>query len=174
MTVNYTSVNPAWGIKHYTGREFAELWMSREHLGNRALATQHLLGLPYFKYVGNSSHDDASGHNSEEAEVNEIIVTWQILASHARRAPVNAPQADVEKLEYGNPMSPVESETSDHRSFMEHRFVKISPNAGVDGEEIHSHGKEEEKKVWKIASITPSVLYGTGDFMRVRRNEGLP
>lgn len=148
--------------------------MSREHLGNRALATQHLLGLPYFKYVGNSSSQDTSSHNSEEeeGEVNEIIVTWQILASHARRSPVNAPQEDIDKLDYGNPMSPVDSETSDHRSFMEHRFVKITPDAGVDGEEIHSGGKE--KKVWKIASITPSVIYGTGDFMRVRRNEGVP
>ncbi|KAJ5522645.1 scytalone dehydratase [Penicillium frequentans] len=42
------------------------------------------------------------------------------------------------------------TETSDGRTYMEHQFVK------VDGK-------------WKIARITPSLIYQTGDFMHIRR-----
>lgn len=45
------------------------------------------------------------------------------------------------------------SETSDHRAYMEHRFIKL------DGK-------------WKIAKITPKLIYSTGNWMRIRRPEG--
>lgn len=92
----------------------------------KPLATQHLIGLPYFKLVA----DD------------EIVVEWQQLVSHGRRegGVTHAVQEGV-------------SETSDHRSYVEHRFTK------VDGK-------------WKIAKITPKLTYNTGNFMRIRRPEG--
>jgi len=132
VTIDYTLIVAAWGAKHYTALDFANLWLSDEHLGLKPLATQHLLAQPYFKLV--------SG--------NEIIVQWQQLASHGRRAD--------EDLNSGvKDTSNVITETSDGRSYMEHRFVKVE-------------GK------WKIARITPSLLYQTGDFMRIRRPEGQP
>ncbi|KAL1888556.1 hypothetical protein Sste5346_009513 [Sporothrix stenoceras] len=130
VAVDYSNVVAAWGIKHYTADEFAALWLSEEHLGLPPLATQHLLGQPLFKSV----------------TADEIVVKWQQLASHGRR-----PDGE-QKGSGGGP--PVVSETSDGRSYMEHRFVKQA-----DGR-------------WKIASITPSLLYTTGDFMRIRRPVG--
>lgn len=126
MIVDYTSVVPAWGEKFYTSQEFANEWLSPEHLGNKALATQHLLAQPYFKSV----------------TADEIVVQWQQLASHGRRSDRDSGRKSIE-------------ETSDGRSWMEHKFVKI------DGR-------------WKIARITPELSYDTGDFMRVRRPEGAP
>jgi len=108
----------------YTDTEFAKEWLSSKHLGLKPLATQHLLGQPYFKRV----------------DPNEIIVEWQQLASHGRRA--DEIQDASAKI----------TETSDGRSYMEHRFIK------VDGK-------------WKISGITPSLIYQTGDFARIRRPE---
>ena len=131
VTVDYSLIVAAWGVKHYTADEFAALWLSEEHLGLPPLATQHLLGQPYFKSV----------------TANEIVVKWQQLASHGRR-----PDKDEKAQDNGGP--PVVNETSDGRSYMEHRFEKQ-----VDGR-------------WKIVGITPSLLYTTGDFMRIRRPVG--
>ncbi|CAK7229503.1 hypothetical protein SBRCBS47491_007269 [Sporothrix bragantina] len=125
VAVDYTLIVAAWGVKHYTSDEFAALWLSEEHLGLKPLATQHLLGQPYFKSV------------TED----EIVVQWQQLASHGRRTD--------DKTD----TSAVITETSDGRSYMEHRFIR------VDGQ-------------WKITGITPSLLYQTGDFMRIRRPAG--
>ncbi|CAK7205298.1 hypothetical protein SEUCBS139899_008067 [Sporothrix eucalyptigena] len=131
VAVDYTLIVAAWGIKHYTADEFAALWLSEEHLGLKPLATQHLLGQPYFKSVT----DD------------EIVVQWQQLASHGRRQDVGG--------DGPKDTSAVITETSDGRSYMDHRFIK------VDG-------------LWKITGITPSLLYQTGDFMRIRRAAGEP
>lgn len=120
---------PAWGEKRYTSRDFAKEWLNPEHLGNKALATQHLLAQPYFKSVA----------------ADEIVVQWQQLASHGRW------ETDSE----GKDGRKMINETSDGRSWMEHKFVRI------DGK-------------WKIARITPELSYDTGDFMRVRRLEGAP
>ncbi|KAF4341206.1 scytalone dehydratase [Fusarium beomiforme] len=129
VSVDYTLIVPAWGTKHYTAAEFAALWLSEEHLGLKPLVTQHLLAQPYFKKV----------------TADEIVVEWQQLASHGRlRADDgSARDASAERI----------SETSDGRSHMEHRFVR------VEGQ-------------WKISKITPSLLYQTGNFMRIRRPEG--
>lgn len=114
-----------WGEKEYTAHEFASEWLSAEHLGLKPLATQHLLAQPYFKYVAED----------------EIVVEWQQLASHGRR--------DDELRDTSGSIT----ETSDGRSYMEHKFVQ------VDGR-------------WKISRITPSLIYQTGDFMHIRRPEG--
>ncbi|KAK7705702.1 hypothetical protein SLS63_014102 [Diaporthe eres] len=126
VIVDYSLIVPSWGEKRYSGPEFAKEWLSAEHLGLKPLATQHLLGLPYFKLV------------AEE----EIVVEWQQLVSHGRR------ESDV-----AHAVQEGISETSDHRSYVEHRFIKI------DGK-------------WKIARITPKLIYNTGNFMRIRRPEG--
>lgn len=63
---------------------------------------------------------------------------WQQLASHGRKD-----GSDEIK------------ETSDGRSYMEHRFLRI-------------------EGAWKIESITPSLLYTTGNFTRIRRPDGEP
>jgi scytalone dehydratase len=132
VVIDYTLIVAEWGTKAYSAPDFAELWLSEEHLGLKPLATQHLLALPYFKSVTDS----------------EVVVQWQQLASHGRRAD--------EDVESGvKDTSNTITETSDGRSYMEHRFVNVE-------------GK------WKIGRITPSLLYQTGDFMRVRRKEGEP
>ncbi|KAJ0116965.1 scytalone dehydratase [Diaporthe amygdali] len=126
VVVDYSHIVPHWGEKTYTGLGFAQEWLSPEHLGLKPLATQHLLGLPYFKLVADE----------------EIVVEWQQLVSHGRR------EGDVTHA-----VQEGVSETSDHRSYVEHRFIK------VDGK-------------WKIAKITPKLIYNTGNFMRIRRPEG--
>jgi scytalone dehydratase len=126
VVVDYTGVVPAWGRKEYKAEAFADEWLSELHLGLKPLATQHLLGLHYFK----------------SATEKEIIVEWQQIASHGRH----------EKGEDGaNPLRKIE-EQSNHRTYMEHTFVKREGN-------------------WKIAVIKPSVLFSPGDFMNVRRPE---
>jgi scytalone dehydratase len=130
VTIEYTHIVAAWGSKSYSAADFANLWLSDEHLGLKPLATQHLLAQPYFKSVT----DD------------EIVVQWQQLASHGRRA-------DEDVKSGVKDTSGTILETSDGRSYMEHQFVQVE-------------GK------WKIRRITPSLLYQTGDFMRIRRPEG--
>ncbi|KAJ5921737.1 hypothetical protein N7454_009211 [Penicillium verhagenii] len=128
VIVDYTLIVPGWGEKKYSKDEFAAEWTSEEHLGNKALATQHLLAQPYFKSV------------TED----EIIVEWQQIAAHGRRE-------DEVKDSSGKI-----GEISDGHSYMEHLF------------------RRDEAGRWKIARITPSLLYQTGDFQRVRRPVGAP
>ncbi|KAL2784223.1 NTF2-like protein [Aspergillus keveii] len=125
VTVDYSLIVPAWGCKIYTGEAFASAWTATELLGNPILATQHLLGQPYFTSVSEAV----------------ITVQWQQLASHARW------EGDARGA--GGKVG----ESSDGRSFMEQEFRK------VDGK-------------WKIAAITPSLLYYTGDFTRILRPAG--
>ncbi|KAF5630042.1 scytalone dehydratase [Fusarium sp. NRRL 52700] len=129
VSVDYSLIVPAWGIKQYKAAEFATLWLSEEHLGLKPLVTQHLLAQPYFKKV----------------TADEIEVEWQQLASHGRLKADDggARDASAARIE----------ETCDGRSHMQHKFVRVGG-------------------FWKIATITPSLLYQTGDFMRIRRPAG--
>jgi scytalone dehydratase len=61
-------MDPTWGRKTYAAEAFANAWLAAEGLGNPLLATQHLLGQPYFTSVSGAA----------------ITVQWQQLASHAR------------------------------------------------------------------------------------------
>lgn len=72
------------------------------------------------------------------------MVQWQQLASHGRWEDENATESGKQRMIV---------ETSDGRSWMEHKFVRIEGR-------------------WKIARIRPELRYDTGDFMRVRRPEG--
>jgi scytalone dehydratase len=69
------------------------------HLGVKALATQHLLGAPYFKSVTDK----------------EIVVEWQQLASHGRR---------VVGEDFAHPMCKI-GEESDHRGYMGQTYTKV-------------------------------------------------
>ena len=91
---------PTWGSKPYRATEFVDLWLGPTHLGVRPVATQHLLGAPYFKSVTE----------------NEIVVEWQQLASHGRKV-------KGEEETWSSPMARIE-ETSDGRSWMCMTFVK--------------------------------------------------
>ncbi|KAK6199005.1 hypothetical protein LQW54_010203 [Pestalotiopsis sp. IQ-011] len=126
VVVDYSKVVKEWGRISYATEKFVDLWMGPEHLGVKALATQHLLGIPYFKSVA----DD------------EILVEWHQLASHGRRE---------KGSDYSNPMSKI-TETSDGRSWMQQRYVKVA-------------GK------WRIREIRPEAIYHTGDFQQVRRQD---
>ena len=90
---------PAWGSQSFTADGFVEEWLGPKHLGVKALATQHLLGIPYFKSV------------TEE----EIVVEWQQMASHGRR---------VDGEDFARPMCKI-GETSDGRSWMQQTFAKV-------------------------------------------------
>lgn len=75
------------------------------------------------------------------------MVQWQQLASHGRwedESPVSGDSGKKKRMIV---------ETSDGRSWMEHKFVRIEGR-------------------WKIARITPELRYDTGDFRRIRRPEG--
>ncbi|PQE04067.1 Scytalone dehydratase protein [Rutstroemia sp. NJR-2017a BVV2] len=126
VIVDYSKVVPEWGQKHFAADAFVEEWLGPVHLGVKALATQHLLGIPYFKKV------------TEE----EIVVEWQQMASHGRR---------IAGEDFAHPMCKI-GEISDGRSWMQHTLVK------VDGQ-------------WRVAVIKPEVLYHTGDFRRVGRQD---
>ena len=90
---------PAWGLKHFTADAFVEEWLGPKHLGVKALATQHLLGGPYFKSVTDK----------------EIVVEWQQMASHGRR---------VVGEDFTHPMCKI-GETSDGRSWMQQTYVRV-------------------------------------------------
>lgn len=98
--MDYSAVVPAWGCKQYTRAAFVDEWLSTEHLGLKPLATQHLLGLHYFKSV------------SED----EVVVEWQQIASHGRR---------LAGEDFSHPLCKIEAE-SNHRGYMEHTFVKTN------------------------------------------------
>ncbi|KAH8646690.1 hypothetical protein BX600DRAFT_390217 [Xylariales sp. PMI_506] len=129
VAVDYSLVTPTSEVEHYTGEEFARLWLSEKHLGLRPLSAQHLLGQPYFKSVA----------------ADEIVVEWQQLVSLGRRGSAAPDDDDADRKIV---------ETYAGHSHMRHRFVK------VDGK-------------WKITSITPLLIYHTGDFMHIRRPEGV-
>ncbi|TVY76013.1 Scytalone dehydratase [Lachnellula suecica] len=99
VTVDYSAVVPAWGQKHFTADAFVAEWLGPTHLGVKALATQHLLGVPYFQSVTET----------------EIVVEYQQLASHGRK---------IEGEDYASPMCKI-GETSDGRSWMQQTFVKV-------------------------------------------------
>ena len=124
VVVDYSKVVKEFGRVTYKTADFVELWLGPEHLGVKALATQHLMGIPYFKSVTDE----------------EIIVEWHQLASHARRE---------KGTDYSNPMSKI-TETSDGRSWMQQKLVKVA-------------GK------WRIREIRPEAIYHTGDWQQVRR-----
>lgn len=126
LVVDYANVVAAWGRKEYKSEAFVAEWLSEEHLGLKPLATQHLLGMHYFKSV------------SEK----EIVVEWQQIASHGRHEKGEDPKNPLRKIE----------ETSNHRTYMEHTFIKT-------------------ERGWRIAVIKPSVLFAPGDFMNIRRAE---
>lgn len=99
VIIDYMGVMPAWGLMNFSADDFVAEWMGPKHLGVKALATQHLLGVPYFKSVTGD----------------EIIVEWQQLASHGRRIPGE---------DFASPMCKI-GEISDGRSWMQQTFVKI-------------------------------------------------
>lgn len=109
----------------YSAEGFIDEWLGPNHLGSsKALVTFHLLGLPYFHSV------------TEE----EIVVDYQQLASHARRAAGE---------DWTHPECKIEGD-SDGKSWMQQTFVK------VDG-------------VWKISVIKPSIHYRPGSLEHVGR-----
>ncbi|KAH7420215.1 hypothetical protein BKA64DRAFT_752827 [Cadophora sp. MPI-SDFR-AT-0126] len=124
VTVDYSLVVPEWGVKNFTAEAFVDEWLGDKHLGVKSLATQHLLGAPYFKSV----------------TAEEIVVEWQQLASHGRRA---------QGEDFRSPMCRID-ESSDGRSWMQQTYVRS------DGE-------------WRIRAIRPEVLYHTGDFLHIGR-----
>jgi len=126
VDVDYTHVNPEWGVKHYTSDDFAALWTSEEHLGLKAMATQHFLGQPYFASITER----------------EIVVEWQQVAFHGRKVPGE---------DYTNPRCKI-TDTSDGHSYMKHRFVLT-------------------ERGWRIAGITPVLIFGTGDFEKIRKQD---
>ncbi|CEJ58055.1 Putative Catalytic activity: scytalone dehydratases catalize the reaction of Scytalone <=_ 1 [Penicillium brasilianum] len=99
VIVDYSKVVPEMGCRTFAADEFVEEWLGPTHLGVKALATQHLLGAPYFK----------------SATKDEIVVEWQQLASHGRR---------VEGEDFAHPMCKI-GESSDGRSWMQQIFVKV-------------------------------------------------
>lgn len=161
VTIDYTGVNPAWGQKTYDKEVFAKLWMSEEHLGNPVLGTQHLLGLPYFSYVGSRRTEKAETNGKADSgqyqreDVQEIEVNWQLLASHARQEKSSSP---------GSNGPPRIEQTSDHRAHMTHVFIK----ADEDG-----NGRSPRSQ-WKLTSIKPEPIYMEGDFERTRRAADAP
>lgn len=98
LVVDYTNVVAAWGRKEYKAEVFVAEWLSEEHLGLKPLATQHLLGMHYFKSVTEK----------------EIVVEWQQIASHGRHGNGEDPKNSLRKIE----------EQSNHRTFMEHTFLR--------------------------------------------------
>lgn len=99
VIVDYSKVVPEMGCRTFAADEFVEEWLGPTHLGVKALATQHLLGAPYFK----------------STTTEEIVVEWQQLASHGRR---------VEGEDFAHPMCKI-GESSDGRSWMQQIFVKV-------------------------------------------------
>jgi len=99
ISVDYSGVNPEWGVMPFQREDFITEWLGSQHLGVTALATQHLLGAPYFKSV----------------TADEIVVEWQQLASHGRR---------VKGEDFASPACKI-GEESDGRSYMLQTFVKI-------------------------------------------------
>jgi len=85
---------------NFTADGFVAEWLGPKHLGVTALATQHLLGAPYFKSV----------------TTDEIVIEWQQLASHGRR---------MVGEDFSHPMCKI-GESSDGRSWMQQTFVKVN------------------------------------------------
>ncbi|OJI91323.1 hypothetical protein ASPTUDRAFT_38300 [Aspergillus tubingensis CBS 134.48] len=100
VIVDYNKVLPHVTRETYEADHFVETWLNPTNLGNKALATQHLLGVPYFKFA------------SEE----KVVVQWQQLASHGRW---------VDGQEETYPVKRKIDETSDGRSWMQQTYVKV-------------------------------------------------
>jgi scytalone dehydratase len=107
---------------------FVDEWLGPKHLGKKILATQHLLGAPYFKSVTDE----------------EIVVEWQQLASHGRRELGE---------DFANPMCRI-GEISDGRSWMQQTFVKtesgwriniVKPEVLYHTGDFRHIGRPEEK-----------------------------
>lgn len=107
----------------FTADDFVTEWLGPTRLGVKALATQHLLGVPYFKSV----------------KEDEILVEWQQMASHGRRALGE---------DFASPQCKI-GEICDGRSWMTERFVKIGGQ-------------------WRISEIRPEVIYSTGNFEEIK------
>jgi scytalone dehydratase len=99
VIADYAAVNPDWVRTSYTAEAFIDEWLGPNHLGVQAVATHHLLGIPYFKHVTGE----------------EIVVEYQQMASHARR---------IEGEDFTHPMCKIGA-VSDGRSWMEHTYVKV-------------------------------------------------
>lgn len=109
------------------------------------LRTQHLLGLPYFTYVGQNRKENSSAELFDASdEVREVEISWQVLAGHGRLAEPDSAERQ-----------PPIAETSDHRAVIVHVYVKIGAS-------------------WKICLIKPQPVYIVGDFERVRRPADAP
>ncbi|TKA32384.1 hypothetical protein B0A50_01490 [Salinomyces thailandicus] len=127
VTADYTAVRPQWTRQTYTTQAFIDEWLGPNHLGSsKALITFHLLGMPYFTRITDG----------------EIVVNYQQLACHARRAGGD---------DWGSPECGIEGH-SDGKSWMEQTFVK------VEGE-------------WKIGVIRPSIHYRPGSLETVGRHD---
>ena len=125
VVADYERVKPQWKSKTYTAEAFIDEWLGPNHLGSsKALITFHLLGVPYFTDV----------------TPEKIVVNYQQLASHARRAAGG---------DWSHPQCEIEGD-SDGKSWMEQTLVKI------DG-------------VWKISVIRPSIHYRPGSLEHVGR-----
>ncbi|GKZ35941.1 hypothetical protein AbraIFM66950_006776 [Aspergillus brasiliensis] len=103
VIVDYNKVLPHLTRETYAADDFVETWLGPTNLGNKALATQHLLGAPYFKFA------------SEE----KIVVQWQQLASHGRWV------GGQEEEEETHPVKRKIDETSDGRSWMQQTYVRV-------------------------------------------------
>ncbi|KAJ5377420.1 NTF2-like protein [Penicillium cataractarum] len=117
IEVDYRLVSETIPNKTYNPKEFIAEFLSPGLLGNEKLLTQHLLGQCYFKSVSAS----------------EIVVQWQQIAGHGRW------------IEGSHPLKKQVDRTSDGKSYMEQRYIKI-------------HG------CWKIVGLKPSLLYEIGEF----------
>ncbi|KAK9414907.1 putative SnoaL-like domain-containing protein [Seiridium unicorne] len=132
VTVDYSNVVKEFGRITYKTPEFVDLWLGPQHMGVKALVTQHLMGIPYFKSVTDE----------------EIVVEWHQLASHGRREKGG---------DYNNPMCKI-TETSDGRSWMQQVFVKhegkwrireIKPEALYhtgDWQQVRRQDEDEDKE----------------------------
>lgn len=125
VLADYEGVKAKWTKQIYTADAFIDEWLGPNHLGSsKALVTFHLLGVPYFKSVTKD----------------EIVLEYQQLASHARKAAGE---------DWSSPECRIEGDT-DGKSWMEHTFVK------VDG-------------MWKLSVIRPRIHYRPGSLEHVGR-----
>lgn len=130
VVADYAAVRPQWTPKTYTAEGFIDEWLGPNHLGSsRALVTFHLLGMPYFTSVTGD----------------EIVVNYQQLASHARRAAGE---------DWSSSQCKIEGD-SDGKSWMEQTFIKVGG-------------------LWKISVIRPSIHYRPGSLEHVGRPDGAP
>ncbi|KAJ5122215.1 NTF2-like protein [Penicillium atrosanguineum] len=117
IEVDYRLVSETIPYKSYNPDDFIAEILSPKLLANEKLLTQHLLGQCYFRSIS----------------AGEIVVQWQQIAGHGRW------------IQGSHPLKKQVDKTSDGKSYMEQRYIKI------DGR-------------WKIAGLKPSLLYEVGEF----------